>query len=142
MAREAKPAPADDTKPPSTSDLAVLLGKSHAAFLALTRRATATCEWRRYSKKAPWVIRVSQGDRTLFYVTPQAEEFEVTVVLGERAVAAALAGRVRKELHASIRSANSYAEGRPVRVAVTRKADLARVEELVGVKLQPEAGPR
>jgi hypothetical protein len=99
---------------PSADELAVLLGKSHSAFQALTHdRGGATCEWKRYSKKAPWVMKVSEGDRTLFYLTPQANQFEVTVVLGERAAEAALAGRVRKQLHAAIRSAKPYVEGRP-----------------------------
>ena len=140
MARKAKPEPAEHASPPSTRELAALLGTSHAAFRALTRRATTTCEWRRHSNTSPWVLKVSQGDRTLFYVTPKADQFDVTVVLGERAVTAALAGRVRKALHASIRSARPYVEGRPVRVAVTCEADVAGVEELVAVKLKPDAG--
>jgi hypothetical protein len=62
----------------------------------------------------------------------------VTVVLGQRATVAALAGRVRPELHATIRSARPYVEGRPVRVVVTSKKDLVGVEELVAVKLRPQ----
>jgi len=136
--RKGKSDAAGENKPPSTRELADLLGKSNAAFRALTRRsAGATCEWRRYSKKSPWALKVSQGERTLFYVTPKSNEFEVTVVLGRRATEAALAGRVRKALHASIRSAKPYVEGRPVRVVVGNEADLAGVEELVAVKLKP-----
>jgi hypothetical protein len=74
-----------------------------------------------------------------------ADAFEATVVLGERASRAALAGRVSKALHASIRAAKPYVEGRPVRVMVKAQADLAGVEELVAVKLKPigdtEASP-
>jgi hypothetical protein len=66
-----------------------------------------------------------------------ADAFEATVVLGERAAQAALAGRVSKNLHASIRAAKPYVEGRPVRVIVRTRADLAGVEELVAVKLNP-----
>ena len=87
---------AQDAKPPAVSDVAALLGKSHAQFQVLTGRPGAVREWRRYGKTAPWVVKVSEGDRTLFYITPKPEHFEVTVVLGERAVAAALAGRVGK----------------------------------------------
>jgi hypothetical protein len=125
---------------PSAEELAVQLGRSHSAFQALTHdRRGVTCEWKRYSKNAPWVMKVSEADRTLFYLTPQTNQFEVTVVLGERAAASALAGRVRKELHAAIRSAKPYVEGRPVRVVVAAKADLAGVEQLVAVKLKPES---
>ena len=40
---------------------------------------------------------------------------------------------------ASIREANAYVEGRPVRVLVRTKADVQAVEDLVAVKLKPEA---
>ena len=129
---------ASDAKPPTARDVASLLGRSYAQFQALTKRPGAACEWRRYSKTAPWVVKVSEGDRTLFYITPKPGHCEVTVVLGERAVAAALAGRVRKNFHASIRDAKPYVEGRPVRVLVKGKADAQAVDELVAVKLNPE----
>ena len=123
---KAKPGLKGEGKPPPADELVRLLGKAKSAFLALTHdRPGATCEWRRYNEKSPWVMKVSEGDRTLFYVTPQANQFEVTVVLGERATRAALAGRVREGLHAAIRSAKPYVEGRPVRVVVAGKADLA-----------------
>jgi hypothetical protein len=134
--RKSKADPTDESKPPSNRELARLLGKSHSAFLTLTqRRSTFTCEWKRYGKKSPWVLKVSQADRTLFYATPMADAFEATVVLGERAAREALAGRVSKILHASIRAAKPYVEGRPVRVIVKSQADVAGVEELVAVKL-------
>lgn len=134
----AKPVPSDVARPPTTRELNALLGESYAAFKALTQRGSAvTCEWKRYSKKAPWVLKVSQGDRTLFYATPKVGSFEATVVLGERATEAALNGRVSKKLHSSIRAARTYVEGRPVRVVVTDVSDLASVEQLVAVKLDP-----
>lgn len=117
-----------------------MLGRSHAHFQTLTGRPGAAWEWRRYNESSPWVVRVTEGDRTLFYVTPKRGHLEVTVVLGKRAVAAALAGRVGKRHHASIREAKPYVEGRPVRVLVRSRADVQGVEELVAVKLKPEAG--
>ena len=134
-----KPSAAQGSGVPGDDELVTLLGSSHAAFQALTHdRAGVTCEWKRYSKKGPWTLKVSEGERTLFYLIPQAKQFEVTVVLGQRATDAALAGRVRPELHATIRSAKPYVEGRPVKVVVTSMEDLAGVEELVAVKLTPQ----
>jgi hypothetical protein len=130
---------AKDATPPAAGDVATLLGKSYAQFTVLTSRPGAASEWRRYSKSGPWVVKVSAGARTLFYIAPKSGHCEVTVVLGERAVAAALAGRVEKKLHSSIREAKSYVEGRPVRVLVRTKADVKAVEELVAVKLEPES---
>ena len=135
---KAKSVPSGVARPPTTRELNAQLGESYAAFKALTQRGSAvTCEWKRYSTTSPWVLKVSQGDRTLFYATPKVGSFEATVVLGERATEAALKGRVSKKLHASIRAARAYAEGRPVRVVVTDQADLAGVEQLVAIKLHP-----
>jgi len=140
-----KPVPASLGKPPTTRELSTQLGGSYAAFKALRQRGpTVTSEWRRYSANSPWTLKVSQGDRTLFYATPKSGAFEATVLLGERATQAALKGRVAKKLHAAILAARKYAEGRPVRVTVTSEADLEGVEQLVAVKLEPAtelAGP-
>ena len=136
--RKAMAGQAVDSRPPSAREVATLLGRSHAAFVALTQLwSGVTCEWKRYTKNSPWVLKVSQGERTLLYATPRADAFEATVVLGERAAQAALGGRVSKKLHASIRTAKPYVEGRPVRVMIRDRADLAGVEELVAVKLNP-----
>jgi hypothetical protein len=141
--RKAKANAPDAGRPPSADELTALLGRSYAAFRALTQRGPAlTCEWKRYGKTSPWVLKVSQGDRTLLYARPMDGAFEATVVLGERAVQAALAGRVSKTLHAAIRAARPYVEGRPVRVMVKDRASLERVDELVAVKLDPGSGIR
>ena len=135
---EAEPKPVHDSAAPDNDELVGLLGMSHAAFLALTHdRDGVTCEWKRYSRNGPWVLKACQGGRTLFYLMPKANQFEVTVVLGQRATDAALAGRVRQELHAAIQSAKPYVEGRSVKIVVTGNDDLAGVEELVAVKLKP-----
>jgi hypothetical protein len=137
-----EPKPVHDSGAPDDDELVSLLGRSYAAFQALAYdRTGVTCEWKRYSKNAPWVLKVSKGERTLFYLIPQADQFEVTVVLGQRATDAAIAGRVRRDLHETIRSAKPHVEGRSVKMVVTGKKDLVGVEELVAVKLKPQLPP-
>ena len=71
-----------DANPPTPSELRTMLGESHAAYEVLTSMHDgSTCEWKRYSKTAPWALKVSSGERTLFYINPAAGSFEVTVVL-------------------------------------------------------------
>jgi hypothetical protein len=121
--------------------MAAVLGDAYPAFQALVSRAgLGAAEWRRYTKNSPWVLKVSQGKRSLFYARPDSGHLKVTVLLGERAVDAALAGRVSKRLQGSIRKAKVYPEGRPVNVVVKRPSDLARVEELISVKLEATGG--
>ena len=118
----------------------VVLGEAYPAFQALVARAgPGAAEWRRYTKNSPWVLKVSEGKRSLFYARPDSGHLSVTVLLGERAVDAALAGRVSKRLHESIRNAKVYPEGRPVNVVVKRPSDFAKVEQLIAVKLEATA---
>ena len=130
------------THPPSDSELKAVLGEAYSAFQALVSRAgPGAAEWRRYTKNSPWVLKVSQGKRSLFYARPDSGHFKVTVLLGGRAVEAALAGQVSKRLHESIRKAKVYPEGRPVTVAIKRLSDLGKVEELIAAKLTATPRP-
>jgi hypothetical protein len=140
MVPEAKVPTAVAPYPPTESEMAAVLGEAYAAFQALVSRAgVGAAEWRRYTKNSPWVLKVSQGKRTLFYARPDSGHLRVTVLLGGRAVDAALAGQVSKRLQDSIRKAKVYPEGRPVSVVVKRPSDLAKVEELIAVKLEARA---
>lgn len=142
MATKHAEAAATPGTPPTDDELVALLGPAHGALEALVTRASGrTFEWRKYTKASPWVLRVSQGKKPVMYVLPEAGALKATVLLGPRAAAAALAGRVSRTLHAAIRAARVYPEGRPVTVRVTRASDIAHVEELVAVKLKPEAPP-
>jgi len=75
------------------------------------------------------------GKRPLFYARPDTGAVRVTLLLGGRAVEAALAGQVSRRLHAAIRDARVFPEGRPVAVVVKKMKDLDKVEELLAVKL-------
>jgi Protein of unknown function (DUF3788) len=131
---------AEATRPPSESEMAAALGAAAPAFQSLVSRSGETvADWRRYTKQSPWVLKVSKGKRTLFYARPDAGIVKVTVLLGGRAVEAALAGQVSKRLHRSIRQAKVFPEGRPVSVWIKRPADVAKVEELIAVKLEATA---
>jgi hypothetical protein len=129
-------------KPPSESEMRAALGEAYPAFRDMVARAgPGAAEWRKYTKSSPWVLKVSDGRRSLFYARPDEGHVRVTVLLGERAVEAALAGRVSKWLHEVIRGAKAYPEGRPVSVLLKRASDLASIEELLAVKRETAARP-
>jgi hypothetical protein len=123
--------------PPAETTVADGLGRSRAAFEQLRAlRPGVTAEWRRYTKAGPWTLKVAEAKRTLFYLTPGDGEFTVTLILGERATAAALAAEDVPEVHKrALREARPYAEGRGIRVAVRDDGDLADVERLLEIKL-------
>lgn len=139
MATKAKPRARKASARPESRELDRLLGDAREAFRALTERGRdTTCEWTYDVKRSEWSARIRKGERTLFYVRPAEGCCNVAVLLGERAVAAALSGRVSKRLHEAIRSATRYPEGRAVRMVVKSESGARGVEELVAVKLDPE----
>ena len=76
MVKPVKTATPVDANPPTPSALRTMLGESHAAYEVLTSMHDgSTCEWKRYSKTAPWALKVSSGERTLFYIKPAAGSF-------------------------------------------------------------------
>jgi hypothetical protein len=123
--------------PPAEATLTGALGQSRSAFEHLrTLRPGVGAEWRRYSKAGAWTLKVSEGKRTLFYLTPGDGEFTVALILGERATAAALAAEDVAEVHKrALREARPYAEGRGIRVAVKGEHECAAIERLLEIKL-------
>jgi hypothetical protein len=121
---------------PSEGELRDLLGRCYTVFDRVAHRGpNVTSEWRCYKKGTPPVLKVIGGTRTLYYVRPDRGAVHVSFLLGRLACEAALAGQVPAHLHAVIRSAKEFPEGRAVRLELHRLADLADVEALLAVKL-------
>jgi hypothetical protein len=124
---------------PTEQELAAMLGTAYPVLQAVVGVEGRTGEWRQYTRQSPWLLRVTKGKRPLCYLQPEAGAVKATVLLGPKSVVAALAGRVSRRLHPVIEAAKVYPEGRPVPVRLKRLSDVARLEELVAVKLKPEA---
>jgi hypothetical protein len=69
------------------------------------------------------------------YLIPQAGCFLVDVVLGERAVRAALGASLPAPVHEAIDGTRAYAEGRGIRLPVSTADDLAVIRRLVALKI-------
>lgn len=125
---------------PPQAELRDLLGRCYAVFERVTHpSAGVSGEWRSYKKGAPPVLKVVDGKRTLYYVRPDKGAVHVSFLLGRRACEAALAGQAPRRLHAVIREAKQFPEGRAVRLELHRLADVADVRALLAVKLAPVA---
>jgi len=123
-------------RPPSDAQVRRLLGPALPAWEALlATEGNRRREWKRYSPKADWVIRLHQGKRTVLWARPVAGKLHVTVIVGEKAVAAGLAGALPQRLKTRLRSAKVYPEGRAVRLGLRSAAGVADVERLVALKL-------
>ena len=95
--------------PPSEASVRRALGPAAAAWDALLDPSRErTTEWKRYSQKAPWSLRVNEGKRTVLWLGPEEGVLRVAVILGEKAVAKGLAGPLSKRLKRELREAEAY----------------------------------
>jgi len=117
---------------PSDAELAAVLGSAKSRWERLCAGLALTSEWGSYSKKAGWSMRLKSGERNIVYLIPGQGEFEVSMALGDRAVAAAR----ESGLAAMVDGARRYAEGTAVRFAVKGPKDIATVKKLAEIKLE------
>lgn len=128
------------TTQPSAKALAATLRDSLEAWKELLAWLAAkgiSCkEWHSVSPKYGWALRPKLKSRNILYMGPCAGCFRVSLVLGDRAVAAALANDLPKAVLKEVATARRYAEGTGVRLLVKSAEDLAPVRTLVEIKLQ------
>ena len=125
---------------PSAKDLAATLSDSMGVWKELITWLTAkgiSCkEWHSISPKYGWALRPKLKSRTILYMGPCASCFRVSLVLGDRAVAAARTSDLPKTLLKEIAGARRYAEGTGIRLLVKTAEDLEPARTLVEIKLQ------
>jgi hypothetical protein len=95
-------------------------------------------EWKPTKLEFGGVCLLKQKERTLVYLLPGKLQFEVSVVLGDRAAALALASDLRAETKKLISEARVYAEGRGVRFFIRTRKDIESVVQLVRFKTAPK----
>lgn len=126
---------------PTPKELAVALGDSLGTWKELTAWLTAKGistenEWHSVSPKYGWALRPRLKSRNILYMGPCAGCFRVSFILGDKAVAAALASHLPNPILKKIKDAKHYAEGTGVRLLVKTSEDLAAIRRLVEIKLQ------
>ena len=120
---------------PSASELTAALGKTKNLWDAVLAEFSTTQEWKRYSNKAPWSLRVLRGKRTILWLSPREGFFQAAIILGDKAIAAAKSGKPSQRLCKLIEEAPRYTEGAGLRIEVKTARDLALVRKLVAVKI-------
>ncbi|MDD8027520.1 MAG: DUF3788 domain-containing protein [Acidobacteriota bacterium] len=127
-------------KAPSPRDLAVALGSARPLWDEVLETLAAelglkTREWHSYSVKAGWALRIKKGDRNIVYLIPETGGFSVSVVLGDKAIAAARKTGLPAAVLDLIAGARKYAEGTGIRFEVGNSGDVAAVRALAAAKL-------
>lgn len=128
------------TKPPTEEDLAVALQASKGAWDRLLadlagQYGVTGHEWKSYSPKAGWSLRVTRKARTIVWLSPQHDSFEVLFILGDKAMRAARQSDLPKRIVEALKEAPKYPEGTGVRLRVKSPRHLAALEKLAAIKL-------
>lgn len=125
---------------PTSAEISSVLGPTIASWNRLIswlaeKRGVADREWKSTSPTYGRSLLLKLKKRTIIYLGPCAGCFRVSLVLGDRAVAAArqsnLPGRVLKLLD----EAPHYGEGTGLRLLVTSAKDLPAIQKLAEIKL-------
>jgi hypothetical protein len=130
-----------ELKQPTDTQLAVTLGPGKKLWDRLVAELVRELnldgqEWTSYSAKAGWSLRLKRKKRNILYLAPLHKSFRVALVLGDKAVAAALKSGLPKPILKLIAEAKRYPEGTAIRMQITRQQDLKIVKALAAIKLQ------
>jgi hypothetical protein len=93
-------------------------------------------EWKSYSPKYGWSLRLKHKKRNIVYLVPYRHCFGVMFILGDRAVKVAVQSRLPQRVLKIINEAPRYPEGTGVRLEVKTARDIAAVKKLAGIKLE------
>ena len=130
---------ADKSRAPTDADLRRALGKAHAPWGRLiadvdARIGPVTGVWGFTSATTGWGLRLRRKDRVILYMTPRDGGFLVSFALGEKAVADAMRRKLPAALVEAVEAAPRYAEGRGVRIEVTRLSQIPGLVALAEAK--------
>ncbi len=124
---------------PTGNDLAAALGPAKALWDQLIADLAEECdagiqEWKSYSPKHGWSLRLKHKKRTIVYLSPYRGCFGVMFILGDRAVQAARQSKLPLRVLQIIDDAPRYPEGTGIRLEVKRARDVAVVRKLAAIK--------
>jgi hypothetical protein len=129
------------TEKPTKADLTKALGLAKPIWDGLVtglavQHGVATQEWRSYSPKAGWALRLMRGKRTILWLAPFQGCFEVLFILGDKALLAAHQSGLSARAIQALDQAKKYPEGTGVRLLVKSAKDIPTVKKLAVVKLE------
>ena len=125
---------------PTDAALSEALGSAKPAWDQLIASLAAEYgvtihEWKSYSAKAGWSLRLLRGKRTIVWLAPCANCFRVAFILGDKAVSEARKSGCTARVLRLIDQAEKYPEGNAIRLHIKGPKDLPAVKKLAELKL-------
>lgn len=125
---------------PDDRQLARVLGKKSPFWEAIKqhivqKHGNFTEEWKFYSTKSGWTLKVLLNKRNLFFFVPLQGTFRVAFVFGDKAVAAVEKSSLTEKLKNELSNARKYVEGRGLRIEVRSQKDVEHIKKLIDIKV-------
>jgi hypothetical protein len=129
------------TAKPSDADLAKAMGPAKPVWDGLIAHVTAQLdvtiqEWKSYSIKAGWSLRLLRGKRTILWMSPCEGCFQAMFILGDKALSAARQCGLSARTMQTLDEAPKYPEGTGVRLLIKGPKDIPAVKKLAVVKIE------
>jgi len=124
---------------PTAEEVIAVLGPTAAVWKELidwlAEQNVVDQEWKSYSPKACWSVRLKVKKRNIIYLSPCSGCFRVAFIFGDKAVAAARQADLSKSTLKLLNEALRYPEGTGLRPTVKSPKDLAAIRKLALIKL-------
>jgi len=132
---------AGHAKRPTDRELASTLGAAHVLWQELVADLIRDLkldeqDWKSYSVKAGWSLRLQLRKRNIVYLSPRQGCFLASFALGDKAVAAVRRSRLSPAVLKILDEAKRYPEGTAVRMEVRDADDVTAVKMLAKIKLE------
>jgi hypothetical protein len=129
------------TESPGDADLSEALGSAKPVWDRLiadlaAQHDVAIQEWKSYSLKSGWSLRLKRGKRTILWLGPCEGCFRVMFILGDKALLAARQSGLSAHALRALDQAERYPEGTGVRLVIKGPKDIPTVKKLAVVKLE------
>lgn len=126
---------------PTDAELGEALGPAKPVWDELIAGLAAECdvslrEWKCYSPKTGWSLRLMRGKRTIVWMAPCIGCFRVAFILGDKAIQAGRQGGFSPRVLRMIDAAERYPEGTCIRFQVRNARDIPMIQRLAEIKLQ------
>lgn len=95
-----------------------------------------TQDWKFYSKKSGWILKILRRKRNLFFFIPLEGYFRLSFVFGDKAVNEIEKSDLPENIKEALRNARKYAEGRGLQVVVKSGENIDIVKKLVEIKVK------